>query len=131
MRWLGHVTRMEDGHIPKDLLYGELQHGTRQKGRPNLRFKDICKRDRKALNININTWETMASDSTVWKCTVHEGLAGFEEHLYQKSEETRCLRKERSQTILQPSNFVCDNCSKDCHSNIGLISHKRRCRNQP
>ena len=55
MRWLGHVTRMEDGRIPKDLLYGELQHGTRPRGRPNLRFKDVCKRDMKALNIDINT----------------------------------------------------------------------------
>jgi hypothetical protein len=27
--WLGHLCRMEDGRIPKDILYGELASGTR------------------------------------------------------------------------------------------------------
>ena len=32
MRWLAHVTRMEDDHNPKDLLYGELATGKRPTG---------------------------------------------------------------------------------------------------
>ena len=27
LRWLGRVRRMEDGRIPKDILYGELALG--------------------------------------------------------------------------------------------------------
>ena len=34
MRWLGHVCRMTDGRIPKDLLYGELATGKRPTGSP-------------------------------------------------------------------------------------------------
>ena len=41
MRWLGHVTQMKDGRIPKDLLYGELATGKRPTRRPQLRFKDV------------------------------------------------------------------------------------------
>ena len=36
LRCLGHVVRMADGWIPKDLLYGELVQGNRPRGRPQL-----------------------------------------------------------------------------------------------
>jgi hypothetical protein len=32
---------MEDGRIPKDILYGELSIDERKKGCPKLRFKDV------------------------------------------------------------------------------------------
>ncbi|XP_068676172.1 uncharacterized protein [Montipora foliosa] len=34
MRWIGHVRQMEDGRIPKDILYGEFAVGKRPRGRP-------------------------------------------------------------------------------------------------
>lgn len=52
LRWLGHVSRMNAGRIPRDLLYGELATGSRPAGRPILRYKDVCKQDLKASNIN-------------------------------------------------------------------------------
>ena len=67
VRWLGHVRRMEDGRIPKDLLYGELVTGKRPTGRPQLRYKDTCKRDRNALGINTNAREAIAADRFTWK----------------------------------------------------------------
>ena len=62
MRWQGHVTRMKDGRIPKDLLYGKLATGKRPTGRPQLRFKDESKRDLQALSINTDFWEVTATD---------------------------------------------------------------------
>ena len=41
---------MEDGQIPKDVLYGKLASGKRSVGRPQLRYKAVCKRDLKALD---------------------------------------------------------------------------------
>ena len=52
LRWLGHVRRMEDGRIPKDILSGEHATGQRSIGRPHLRFKNVCKRDVRALDID-------------------------------------------------------------------------------
>ena len=43
LRWLGHVRCVQDGRIPKDILYGELATGSRPAGRSVLRYKDVCK----------------------------------------------------------------------------------------
>ena len=57
LRWLGYIHRMTDWRISKDLLYGKLATGSRALGRPNLRFKDVCKRDMKSKGIDIDRWE--------------------------------------------------------------------------
>ena len=49
LRWFGHVHKMDDGKIPKDFLYGELTKGGTDRGRPLLRYRDVCKRDLKPL----------------------------------------------------------------------------------
>ena len=52
-RRLGHVLRMNDERIIKDLLYSELVVGKRNIGQPRLRYKDDCKRDLKSLNVEL------------------------------------------------------------------------------
>ena len=65
---------MEDGRIPKDLLYSELKNGKRQQGRPSLRYKDVCKRDMNATGINLGTWENDAEDRSKWKAMIKNGM---------------------------------------------------------
>ena len=64
LRWLGHVRRMDDGRIPKYILYGELALGRRTTGHPHLRYKDVCVRDMKAVDIDTMSWEDLAADRT-------------------------------------------------------------------
>ena len=65
LRWLGHVTRMHDGRLPKDILYGELATGSRPTGRPTLCYKDVLKRDLKAGGIAPAGFEALAADRQV------------------------------------------------------------------
>ncbi|XP_047481631.1 uncharacterized protein LOC125034034 [Penaeus chinensis] len=69
-RWLGHLRRKDDGRLPKDILYGELSSGSRQRGRPVLRFKDWAKRDLANMGIPLENWEVTASDCGAWKTAV-------------------------------------------------------------
>ena len=127
LRWLGHVVRMADGRIPKDLLYGGLVQGNRPRGRPQLRYKDICKRDLKALEIDLNRWETLTSEHSGWRQAVHHGLSQFEETLAQQAEAKRQSRKQQNQGARRGTDCICPKCGRDCHSRIGLLSHTRRC----
>ena len=43
LRWCGHVHRMPDSRIPKQLLYGQLTGSTRSQGGQRKRYKDyLC-----------------------------------------------------------------------------------------
>ena len=128
LRWLGHLNRMPDGRIPKDLLYGELATGSRSQGRPYLRFRDVCKRDLKAVGIDTNAWEDLAVNRTTWRNKVSEGLRTAERDRQQAAIEKRRRRKNsRPEETAPDSPFCCDSCGRNCHSRIGLHSHSRRC----
>ena len=94
VHWLGHVHHMEDGHIPKVILLGELATGQRSIGCLQLRFKDVCKRDMRTLDINTESWEDLAADSGSWKNTFHKQLMLGKEKLIVVEDEQRARRKD-------------------------------------
>ena len=67
----------DSGHI----LYGELASGRLTKGRPQLRYKDVCKRDMTALDINTEPWEDLAADRMMWRSTLNQHLKSEKEKL--------------------------------------------------
>ena len=44
LKWYGHVRRMKEEHIVRRMLDVDIP-GKRRRGRPNLRWKDVCKRN--------------------------------------------------------------------------------------
>ena len=123
LRWLGHVTRMEDGRIPKDMLYSELCLGTRPTARPALLFKDVCKRDMKACNIDTSSWETSAHNRTTRRKITCDGMK-------KKMKSDNINGRKRNQPPPQPPAdpaLKCNNCNKVCGSRIGHHSHRIRC----
>ena len=79
LRWLGHVTRMHSGRLPKDILYGELATESRPTGRPALRYKDVLKRDLKAGGIASASFEALAADRSGWGYTTESAIKTAEQ----------------------------------------------------
>ncbi len=117
---------MEDVRIPKDILYGELALGKRTTGRPHQRYKDVCVRDMKAVDIDTKSWEGLAADRTSGEVFKPQDSGIL---LMAAAVDKRAHRKEGSSPIRPETTHRCYVCNKDCHSRIGIFSHKRRCNN--
>ena len=135
LRWAGHVWRMGDERIPKQLLYGELWEGERHRGGQRKRFKDTLKHNMKQCGISVDQWETVAGDRTKWRAGIKQGVELFEAKRLAAMGEKRATRKNRLQQQQagtgggDPSS-VCGVCQRDCHSRIGLVSHSRTHRSE-
>ena len=124
LRWSGHLVRMADDRIPKDVFYGELDAGHRTRGGQRKRYKDVLKATLKSCGIPHNTWEATATDRPLWRSTCHSGLRDYEQKRCDALRDKRMRRK-----AIQPSSnidtFLCHVCGRLCASRIGLHSHNR------
>ncbi|XP_069749915.1 uncharacterized protein [Narcine bancroftii] len=126
LRWVGHVSRMEDHRLPKIVLYGELSTGHRDRDAPKKRYKDCLKKSLGACHIDHRQWADIASNRASWRLTVRRTATSFEEDRRAHLTDKRQRRKNPTPNPNQPI-FPCNRCNCVCLSRIGLVSHKRAC----
>jgi len=65
LRWAGHVVRMPDPRLPKQIMYFQLRNGQRNQGGQFKRYKDVLKANMKKCQIDIIDWENSNSFITL------------------------------------------------------------------
>ena len=95
LRWLGHRKRMDDGRIPKDILYGQLVEGSRGRGRPLIRYRDVIRCG--LIATSLTTWETSALDRPTRRHAVTDGAKRCEARRSEEEDAKRAERKRRAE----------------------------------
>ena len=75
---------------------------------------------------NINSWEDLDAGHTSWRSTLHKQLQTSKKKLTAAAAEKQACKKETAANRPE-SMHRCDLCDRDCHSHIGLYSHRRHC----
>ena len=105
LRWTGHVIRMDETRIPRQLFYGELVSGHRKQGRPKKRYKDNLKTNLKWAGVHPKELETSAADRSGWRVTIRSAANNFEKDRRQRLAAAR-ERRHRAASSAPPTEGI-------------------------
>ena len=134
VRWIGHVARMDNTRLPKQILFGKLV-GLDQPmylGGRKLRSWYLQCLGERGVGIE---WFQLAQDRKRWRTVVsgeYEPPAGNPEAKVQprkgrtKGGVIRATLKDRKRTVGTEMTVVCVICTKQCKGPKGLAQHMHR-----
>ena len=126
LRWIGHVIRMPEHRLPRQILYSQLPEARRNPGGQKKRYKDNIKATLKKCNIQPEQLEMNASDRPLWRSLCKAGVNQLEDTRNQARQQRRERRhNRRDRTPPAIPDLTCQLCGRVCGSRIGLHSHER------
>ena len=100
LRWSGHLVRLDDSRIQKQIFYGEFTSGKKPPKKQKKRYKDSLKENLKKVEIPADDWETLACNRSEWKVLINQKVKYFDERRVSHCQLKRSVRM-RDNTALE------------------------------
>ena len=129
LRFLGHVSRMEDDRLPKQLLVSAPVGGKRQPGGQKKRWNDVVCDDLKKCSLQSN-WRELAQERPSWRSTIKHRTEVLNQQAEANEKRNKDEKKHRREQRLADSknSLLCSHpgCSFRAHNTAGLANHVRQ-----
>ena len=113
LEWLGHLARMPNHRVPKVMLFSWLPQPRPRCG-PQRRWRDVVKRDLKAVEVGEYEWFEKATRSRArWRALCQVGL-----------ENCREARTAQTRACTAVREVVCELCSRSFRKESDKKRHK-------
>ena len=116
---------MDDGKLPKQLLYGEQTRRERPLHKSSKQFKDILKSNLKALMIDVDHWETLIESYGSWRKIIKDKCRDLKQKCVKHATFKYALWKqdERAEPVNAQQELKCTTCSCFLLLRAGLINN--------
>ena len=124
LRRLGHIARMDDGRIPKKMLFGWLpQHRPTHGAR--MRWRDRVRKDLRKFKIRENNWFRVSQERDMWREVCRAGLEHATQTRLGKDEMRRSNAGRGSHSDAVTSlPFQCDTCQRSFRCRQDIARHR-------
>ena len=134
LRFLGHLIRLDDERLPKQLLVCTLSEGGRRPGGQKLRWNDLISQDLKRCGLS-DDWRSQALDRKKWQHVVRECTTRVneEDELREKGSKDEKKKRRENHQIAEESALHCSEtgCTFTALNRAGLVNHHRQVHTQP
>ena len=129
LRFLGHLSRMSEERLPKQLLVSAPVGGKRTAGGQKRRWSDVLANDLKLCNLS-RSWREQAQERDSWRATIRRRVELLNKQAEDKEKSCKDEKKRRQQQrlVVSESALHCNHpgCSFQARNQAGLSNHQRQ-----
>ena len=125
-RWVGHVIRMDNYRIPKQVFFYQLASGKRLAGGPLQRYTDSLKVNLRRCSLDPKLLCSDAQNRSGWRSMCRAAVTEFEAARVDALQVKRARRKQAVHTGV----WACPSCPRTCSSHIDFLPIWRRIRSE-
>ena len=135
LQWLGHVERMHDDRLAKNLLVSKIRDGKRHQKRQKQRWHALIHADLKEVNM-VTSWKTEARDRKKWCTNIYNLLHDFNARKESTEKAKKIFARGRynseydnsgnKNNSVQRLSCMFPGCNKIAANKTGLANHVRQ-----